>query len=185
MFAKPLTADDLKITKIRVQSPTVDDGPGGLVNPERPREYYFRDSLSPEAKDRLELAAVSGEEVVGRSRTVWSGCLLPWRVTTIFSTSKWASPASVQTIDQNDLPRKKRRKGKKTRLAIRKKATAARERLEKEQKSAADKELEEKIKRAKRNRDKKLKKRERDKAKKAASKVMEGDVAARSDGESE
>jgi hypothetical protein len=168
LFANPSKANESKFTKIRVQSPSADDEPAGLVNPDRPKVYYFRDSLSPEASDRLKLAAVSGEDIIARSRTIWPGCALPWRVKTILSTGKPVFITSSDTVDQTELPRKKRRKGKKMRIAIRKKSAAERERLENEQKSAAHKELEERVKRAKRNRDKKLKKRERDKAKKAA-----------------
>jgi hypothetical protein len=147
------------------------------MNPERPREYYFRDSLSPEAEERIKFAAVTGEDVLGRSQTKWPGCSLPWRVTTILSSGKPIQNASSKTLDQTEVARKKRRKGKKTRIAIRKKAVEERERKAKEQEGAAERELAERAKRAKRNRDKKLKKRERDKAKKAAARAAGEEVA--------
>jgi len=176
LFARPSTNDDKTITRIRVASPSLDDGHAGLVNPERPREYYFRDSLSPKAKGRLKIAAVSGEDVLARSCTKWPGCSLPWRVTMIPAIGKL-----VQTADQTDATKKKTRKGKKTRIATRKKAVEDRERKEKEQEGAAEKELAERAKRAKRNREKKLKKRERDKATKAAARAAGENVAESSD----
>jgi hypothetical protein len=181
LFATTSSKDEKTITKIRVQSPSLDDGPAGLVNPERPREYYFRDSLSPEAEGRLKLVAVSGEDVLARSHTKWPGCSLPWRVTTILATGKQIPNISLQT----DVARKKTRKGKKTRIAIRKKAVEERERKENEQKNTMTKELEERVKRAKRNREKKLKKKERDKAKKAAARAAGEEVAEGSDDASE
>lgn len=177
LFARPSASSEKTTTRIRIGSPSLDDGPPGLVNSERPREYYFRDSLSPEAEHRLKLAAVSGEDVLSRSFTKWPGCQLPWRVTTILSTGTPIQHPSAQL----DTVKRKTRKSKKTRIAIRKKAVEVLERKAKAEESAAEKEFAEKVKRAKRNRDKKLKKRERDKAKKAAARAAGEDVAESSD----
>lgn len=177
LFARPSATNDKTTTRIRIESPSLDDGPAGLINPERPREYYFRDGLSPEGEHRLKIAAVSGEDVLARSHTKWPGCSLPWRVTTILSNG---TPIQYPSA-QSDAAKRKTRKGKKTRIAIRKKAVEERERKAKAEEGAAEKELAERAKRAKRNRDKKLKKRERDKAKKAAARTAGEDVAESSD----
>lgn len=181
LFATTSTNNRKAITKIRVQSPSLEDKPAGLVNPERSREFYFHDSLSPEAEGRLKLVAVCGEDVLARSRTKWPGCALPWRVTTILSTGKPVHNISSQTVKQTDVARRKRRKGKKTRIAVRKKAAEESERKGKENEGAAEKELAERAKRAKRNREKKLKKREREKAKRAAAGAAGEAVADSSD----
>jgi hypothetical protein len=185
LFAASSAKDEKAITKIRMQSPSLDDTPAGLVNPNRPREYYFRDSLSQETEGCLRVVAVSGEDVLARSCTSWPGCALPWRVTTIVASGKRIQTTSELTVNRIDVARKKTRKSRRTRIAIRKKAMEERERKEKEQDDAAEKELAERAKRAKRNRDKKLKKRERDKAKKAAARASGEEVAESSDDASE
>ncbi|QDS76664.1 hypothetical protein FKW77_000098 [Venturia effusa] len=163
--------------RIRIQSPHHDNEPAGLTISERPRAYYFRDSLSPAQQYRLEIAAVSGEHVLVRSHTKWPGCSLPWRVTTIGSTG---IPLQVQTSSL-DKAKRKTRKSKKSRIAIRKKAIGARERKAEAEEATAAKELAERAKRAKRNREKKLKKRERDKLKKTAAQAAGEDLPANSD----
>jgi hypothetical protein len=161
-------------TKIRIRSPSVDNRPPGLIQPERAREYYFRDSLSPEAGEKLQVAAVSGEEVLARSKTPCPGRSLPWRVTTIAAEGTALVPSNLILPDQSDTMRKKKRKGKKARIAIRQKIAEDREKREKEKQAAAEKELADKIKKAKRNREKKLKKRARDKLK---AKLADGEIA--------
>lgn len=178
LFARSPTTNEKTTTRIRVASPSLSDRPAGLVHPERPREYYFRDSLSPEAEGRLKAAAVSGEDVLARSQTKWPGCVLPWRVTTILSIGKAMHQASTHV----DTAKKKTRKGKKTRIAIRKMAVEKYERKAKMEEAAAERALAERAKRAKRNREKKLKKREREKMNKALSKAE--DVAEISDDDS-
>ncbi|TID19891.1 Efflux pump [Venturia nashicola] len=177
LFARPSTSTEKTTTRIRIESPSRDNRPAGLVHPERPREHYFRDGLSPEAERRLKITAVSGEDVLAQSHTKWPGCSLPWRVTTILARGRPIQHHSVQS----DTVKRKTRKGKKTRIAIRKKAVEARERKATAEVGAAEKELAERMKRAKRNRDKKLKKRERDKAKKTAVRAAGKDVAESSD----
>jgi hypothetical protein len=152
-------------TRIRIRSLSVDDRPPGLVKPERAKSYYFRDSLSPAAEEQIRIAAVSGEDILARSKTPNPGCSLPWRVTTIQAASTISAQTATILLDQNDPARKKKRKGKKTRIAIRQNVAETSHNLEKEKRAAAEKELADRMKKAKRNREKKIKKRVRDKLK--------------------
>lgn len=166
LFAPSAKADKTaRATKIRIRSPSVDERPPGLIYPERARNYYFRDSLSPEAEEKIRKAAVSGDEVVARSRTPCPGAVLPWRVTTITVTGA-STPLSTHILSaHSDTARKKKRKGKKSRIAIRQNNAEKRAKLEKEEQAAAEKAHTDKVKKAKRNREKKFKKRARDKLK--------------------
>jgi hypothetical protein len=167
LFAPSSKSDTATITKFRLRSPATEDRPPGLVNPERPRNYYFRDSLSPVAEKQLQFAAVSGAEVLARSKTPYPGCSLPWRVTVITAEGRSTSTPDPKLLEETEeAKKKKKRKGKKARIAIRQKLAVERERLDKEKTLAAEKELRDKMKKAKRNREKKFKKRARDKLKK-------------------
>ncbi|KAK7526457.1 uncharacterized protein IWZ02DRAFT_467907 [Phyllosticta citriasiana] len=138
--------------KIRINSPDLENAEGGFVKPNRPDSYYFAEVPSEELLRQLETAAVTGDQK-------WPGCALPWKARKALGISGGVStePAAA----------KKKRKGKKARIAIRTKLKARAEAKEAQEKAQAEKELAERAKRAKRNRDKKLKKRQRDKAKKA------------------
>jgi len=84
------------------------------------------------------------------------------------------------------IPQRRRRKGKKARIATRKKVAAEKERLHEDAMRKQDKEIQEKIKRAKKNREKKIKQRERNKRKKAeatGSPTLKNDGMANDDGE--
>jgi hypothetical protein len=177
LFAPKKDSRNGTVTRFRIHSPASDDRPPGLVNPERPRNHYFRDSLSPEAEQKIQLAAVSGEEILERSRTPYPGCLMPWRVTIITTKGSPISTPDLNIVEEKEGVRKKKRKGKKTRIAIRQKHAKERELLEQAKAEAAEKELRDKMKKAKRNRDKKYKKRARDKLKKLNEEGAGNDVA--------
>lgn len=142
LFAPSTKADKSGICRIRIKSPVVDDRPPGLVNPERPKSHYFRNSVSPEAQQQLQFAAVSGADVLARSIIPCPGCRLPWRVTTISSGEIELPETSSESIGEGQLTKKspKKRKGKKSRIAIRQKTAKDREWLDKERTAAAEKE---------------------------------------------
>ena len=167
LFA-PSTAKK-SVSRIRVKSPDPTDKPPGLVIPHRPHSYYFADEPNAEAKARLASAAISGSEVRSRAGTSWPGCSLSWRVVNITTSGKVLASLNKHMAAESSehVPQKRRRKGKKARIAIRKKVAAEKERLQKEAMRKEDKEIQEKIKRAKRNREKKIKQRERNRRKKA------------------
>jgi hypothetical protein len=166
LFAPSKKSDNNVVTKFRVHTPEADNRPPGLVNPERPRSYYFRDSLSPEAEKKIQLAAVSGDDVLARSKTPCPGWSMPWRVTVVTTKGVPISTPDPAIVQEAENVRKRKRKGKKSRIAIRQKLAKDRELMEKARAEAADKALHDKMKKAERNRKKKFKKRARDKLKK-------------------
>jgi len=167
LFAPSSTQAGGNISRIRIKSPE----PGNLVLiSQRPNSYYFASELNSSQKLKLASSAISGEEVLLRSHTLWPGCYRPWRVITFKSSGKILrrlGEHAVAVLDEDDVQRKRKRKGKKARIAIRRKLVASKERMEKAAKDKTEKEVQEKIKRAKRNREKKIKQRERNKRKKA------------------
>ena len=176
LFAAPTKANHSSVSKIRVRSPSPANQPCSMVNV-RPRSYYFAEETSPNILRRYQSTALSGEEVIARSRQGWPGCSLPWRVMRI-SVKHDQKTSNLTLADDSYRNRTKSRKGKKARIAARKKIVMERERAILEQTSAKDKDLLGRMKKAKRNREKKLKKRERDKLKKATVGPALGSAAA-------
>lgn len=161
-------------------------GEGGLVA-RRPTSYFMVTDVPAELKRQYEFAAVSGEEVLDRSRWRSWGLDLPWKVTKI-TTSRKARPGDAGTetgrIEEAPDPAKRKRPGKKTRIALRTKERAKRAQEEMATKKQVDKEEHLKDKKKRLNRLKKLRKRAKDKEKKMAAKG-EGGEAAESDGDSD
>jgi predicted ribosome quality control (RQC) complex YloA/Tae2 family protein len=137
----------------------------------RPPSYYFAQGLDAKKKAELQAVAIDGETVKELAKLPWPGCALPWKVTRI-------SPAGLQKavlvghpteiIAVTEEASKRRRKGKKTRIALRKKLQAAKAKQEEREQLAKTKEENEQAKRTRRNREKKLKKKAKEKAKKLA-----------------
>jgi hypothetical protein len=114
----------------------------------------------------------------------WPGCALPWKVTTLTAAGMKKEilvghcPVTLAIVEEKE--HKKKRKGKKSRIALRKKMQAAREKeaakaklAVKKAQLAAEKEEAEKEKRTRRNREKKVKKKAREKAKKLGEAAVE------------
>lgn len=137
----------------------------------RPPSYYFAKRLDEKKEAELQAVAMDGETVKELAKLPWPGCALPWKVTKI-------SPAGLQktvlvghpteVIAVTEEASKRRRKGKKTRIALRKKLQAAKAKQEEREQLAKTKEESEQAKRTRRNREKKLKKKAKEKAKKLA-----------------
>jgi predicted ribosome quality control (RQC) complex YloA/Tae2 family protein len=137
----------------------------------RPPSYYFADELDEKKEAMLQAVAIDGDTVKELAKLPWPGCALPWKVTKI-------SPAGLQkavlvghpteVVAVTEEASKRRRKGKKTRIALRKKIEAAKAKQEEREKLAKAKEESEQAKRTRRNREKKLKKKAKEKAKKLA-----------------
>ena len=167
LFAPSSTQGNGNVSRIRIRSPE----PAKVVLiSQRPDSYYFASEPNSSQKTKLASSAISGEEVLLHSRTLWPGCHRPWRVITFKSSGKILrrlDEHAAAALDEDDVRRKRRRKGKKARIAIRRKLEVSRERVEKAAKDKVEKEVQEKIKRAKRNREKKIKQKERNKRKKA------------------
>jgi hypothetical protein len=154
--------------RIRLSSPDAATGEPGL-SVKKPREYYFADDVTSEKEEVLSAVALTGEEVLQISKIPWPGCALPWKVHTI-------PPAGMKKavlighnpalVTVEEVEHKRRHKGKKSRIALRKKAHAAKEKNEEQARVALEKEENEREKRTRRNREKKVKRKAREKAKK-------------------
>ncbi|KAF2121266.1 hypothetical protein BDV96DRAFT_640662 [Lophiotrema nucula] len=156
--------------KIRLASPVAEQGePGFAVK--KPRSYYFADEGDSEREAELKAAAIDGKTVLALAREPWPGCALPWKVKTITPTGMKRSVTvghSNVVVAIEESVHKRRRKGKKSRIAIRKKLQANEVKREANERLAKEKEEAEKEKRTRRNREKKLKQKARNKAKRSA-----------------
>ncbi|PSN60207.1 hypothetical protein BS50DRAFT_211473 [Corynespora cassiicola Philippines] len=169
LFAAPISSAP-QTQKIRISSPEVETGEPGFLR-KRPQSYYFADEVTSDREIELEAAAVDGEAVLQMSKIPWLGCALPWKVQKI-------SPAGLrkevlvghppQLFTVEEKAQKRRRKGKKSRIAIRTKIQAAKNKQSEKARLAQEKEEAEREKRTRKNREKKVKKKEREKAKKLA-----------------
>ncbi|ORY15425.1 hypothetical protein BCR34DRAFT_642906 [Clohesyomyces aquaticus] len=182
LFAAPASSAP-QSHKIRLTSPDAENGDPGFVV-KRPRSYYFADRVDSEREKELQAAAVESEMVLQMANEPWPGCALPWKVWTISPAGIKKAvlvghPKSLVTVEEK--PQKRRRKGKKTRIALRKKLQATQIKLAEKEKLTKEKEEAEREKRTRRNREKKVKKKAREKAKKLAGQVGEQGVEAVSD----
>lgn len=141
----------------------------------RPLSYYLVTDLSPEKKQQYEMAAVSGEDVIERSKVRAWGLELPWRVQTIKATRKTISKrggggggggAEAVALVEDDQPAKRKRPGKKRRTAMRIKARAMAQAEEVAKQKMAEKEENLKDKKKRLNRLKKLRRRAKKKTEK-------------------
>ncbi|PTB62882.1 hypothetical protein BBK36DRAFT_1183802 [Trichoderma citrinoviride] len=133
-----------------------------------PLSYYLATDVSPEKKREYEVAAVSGEDVLARSKVRHWGLELPWKVTSIKTTRK-ARPGEAVNHDaqmEGEQQARRKRPGKKSRIAMRKKARAQAQAEEEAKKKMADKEEQIKEKKKRLNRLKKLRRRAQKKAEK-------------------
>lgn len=156
--------------KIRLSSPDAGNGEPGLLV-KKPRSYYFADDITSEKEEEYETVAVTGKEVIEMSQIPWSGCALPWKVHKI-------TPAGMKKavlighlptlVALEEHAKRRTRKGKKSRIALRKKMQAAENKQTEQARLAKEKEEAEREKRTRRNREKKVKKKAREKAKKEA-----------------
>lgn len=167
LFAGPSATASAPVQKIRMRSPPPTEQNPGFMVPNRNMRYYFTGNLSPAHRTQFVQAAVTGEDIIKRAAVAWPGCALPWKMIKI------SDPKFVQKVEDSKgaiigQGTKRKRAGKKARIARRKRAVAAKEKKELAERTAAEKEALERDKKTKKNREKKAKKRLRDKAKKAA-----------------
>lgn len=139
----------------------------GKMTRGRPLSYYLVTDLSPEKKQQYEMAAVSGEAVIERSKVRAWGLELPWRVQTIKATRKAASKRGEAVAHvEDDQPAKRKRPGKKRRTAMRIKARAKAQAEEAAKQKMAEKEENIKDKKKRLNRLKTLRRRAKKKTEK-------------------
>ena len=172
-----------------------DEGDGDILA-SRPASYHMRQDYTPEELERFREVAVDYADVVREAKQRAWGLEVPWRVTKITVKSGPSTPSTPQKGSKGnnttEEPARRKRPGKKRRVALRmkekekklkeeeKKAkaeAAAKQRLTKEE------HLKEKRKRL--NREKKLKRRQKDKEKKQAGKPSSGGGSERPEGESD
>lgn len=164
-----LTTQDARTQVIRIRSPTPEDTDPGFINPYRKQSFFFAGVPSAIQAEQYALAAVSGHDIVERSRSYWPGSRYEWKVTSwplAGPKIKLQTKVSPQSTISDTTPAKRTRLGKKSRIRKRQALEVKRKKAESEMATKADKERAEREKRAKRNREKKLKKRARDKLKK-------------------
>lgn len=177
-FAFRLFSTTGSATKVVVDEQ--DTGDGAILS-SRPRSFYFKEGFTPEELQRFREAAVDyGDIVRGAQQRAW-GLEVPWRVTKItVASGKGTTPASQKGSKMKDAPGepgRRKRPGKKRRIAFRAKEKERKrkeeERKAKEEQAAKqrltkEEHLREKKKRL--NREKKLKRRQKEKEKKLAGK---------------
>lgn len=166
---KPTVTNGTIAPKVRVRSPSVGEQQPGFVRPNRPESFYFAINDSENELERIKESAVGGQEVLLRSNQPWPGCAMPWRVTMIGLSGKQLGILGNHhdVAEDNARSDRRRRLGKKHRIALRAKLAAAQAAHSLARKQAAEKGEAEREKKTRRNREKKVKKKERDKAKKA------------------
>lgn len=176
LFAPSKSQDGLNTArKIRLRSPTPTNADPGFIQPRRVSSYYFA-SISQDERLRFEAAAISASQVLSQSTMPRPGSAYPWRVLHL-PLSQVSQPirhelrkASISTTlvkPTGDDVKKRKRVGKKARIALRTKLSSTRLQQAEASKAVELKEAAERAKRAERNRLKKLKRRAREKAKKS------------------
>lgn len=162
-------------TKVVLEDDSKPKGDGGL-EARHPRAFYLAEKLSDKERSNLLFAAVTGEQVLERSRQRWWGMEYPWRVTHIKTVTRTAPDGTTQTKatpDDIEARKMKRRPGKKTRIAQRTRERKKKEKAEQAEKKAKEKEEQVKEKKMRMNRLKKLRKRAKNREQKAAAKGAE------------
>lgn len=168
LFATPANAAPATL-KVRLSSPGPDRGDGSGFLVKKPQSYYFADEPTSDEELALQASAIDGSTVLELSRQPWPACAMPWKVLKLTpdgmkKTVLIGHPAVLATVDEKDP--KRTRKGKKARIALRKKKEANKGKQEERARLAAEKEEAEREKRTRRNREKKVKKKAKAQAKK-------------------
>ena len=150
----------------------------GAFSRHRPLSEFLVKDISEDLKAEYAFAALSPEEIVARSRQHYWALKFPWRVTHV-TVHKKGDPPTVVSDPEEKL--KRRRPGKKRRVALRTRERARKTREEEKRKKAEEKKEQEaekeehmKDKKKRLNRLKKLRRKAKDKEKKAGAKA-EGD----------
>jgi hypothetical protein len=185
LFAAPLNAAP-QSHKIRLSSPGDDGGEPGLFR-KKPRSYYFADEPTSEEEGAFQAAAIDGRSVLELSRQPWPACALPWKVRTISAAGMRQEVLvghrpTLVTVEEK--AHKRIRKGKKTRIAIRKKLQASKEKEGEKERLAREKEGALREKKTRLNRERKIK-RLKKKAEERAKQAEDGGAGAAEDAKAE
>ncbi|KFH47393.1 putative nucleolar protein-like protein [Hapsidospora chrysogenum ATCC 11550] len=158
-------------TKVVLEDDSECQGEGAILK-QRPTSFYLAKDLTEDQRRRFKASAVTGDEVLARSQSRWWSMELPWKVTHITATTK-KKPGSGQkatTISTSleSTEAKRKRPGKKRRIALRMKLRAEKDKMKTAAQLKEEKEEHLKEKKKRLNRLKKLKRREKEKEKKQA-----------------
>lgn len=148
-------------TRIVLRSPTPQRGDSGFVITQRPHSRYFTGEITQTQSEQYRQAAISGEEVIAGLKTKYTGLALPWRVTVINSSAPSVATVPPPVPTPSHPGSKRIRKGKKTRLAIRKRVEKAQGQRGRDTSTRLEKEQAEKDKRNRKNRERKIKRRQK------------------------
>ncbi|KAF7548223.1 hypothetical protein G7046_g8749 [Stylonectria norvegica] len=168
--------------KVILEHETELKGDGALAAG-RPLSYYAATNATGKERQEYDFAAMSGDEILARSKHRTWGLELPWKLTTITVTRNAGSGVS-NSAPRKEEDDKRRRPGKKQRIILRKLAKAKAERTLAQAQKLVEKEEHIKDKKKRLNRLKKLKKRAKAKEEKKAAKAGDPD-AMESDEESD
>lgn len=172
------TAAPAKVILAASDDEDAPQGEGGFTVPVRPASYYLAGDVTPEQLERYRWAAVAGEDIIlGARKRAW-GLERPWRVVRLTVPKKslaglptTAQATLIHSSEGGEPPAPKRKRpGKKRRIASRTKAKAEKEKREAEDKFKMSKEEHLKEKKKRLNREKKLKRRAKEKEKKLTTK---------------
>lgn len=178
-FAFRLFSSTRPSQKVVLEEDLGPQGDGGFAFP-RPLSRYMVTNLTADQKQQYAFAAVSGDEVLARSKDRAWGLELPWKVTKIAVTRKRRSGESICTAEEVT-EKKKGKPGKKQRISLRKRAKTREETERVEAQKLLEKEEHSKDKKKRMNRLKKLRKRAKNKETKAATK--DGEAGAEDSGD--
>lgn len=191
------TAAPVKVVLTASDDEDADLGDGAFTVPERPSSYYFAGEPTPEQLHMYRQSALAGDDILlGARKRAW-GLERPWRIIRIgggpaksFKAAAAAAPHSAKgskivvtkgadvapstLINEEDEKLKRKRPGKKRRIAMRTKTKAEKEKREAAEKQKMTKEEHLKEKKKRLNREKKLKRRAKEREQKMAGKGQDG-----------
>jgi len=155
-------------------------GDGGIIA-RRPASYYVKPPASAEERRRFETVSLTGDEVLARSSRPYWGLELPWRIVAKLEAANTAKPLPLEgpkvvTKAAGEIGKRKR-PGKKRRIARRQKDRAAKQEQEQQEKEKITKEEHLKAKKKRLNHAKKMRARikAKEKQKKLAPEVAAAD----------
>lgn len=178
-------AAPVKVVLAASDDEDADLGEGAFTVPERPSSYYFAGEPTPEQLQMFRQSAMAGDDIVlGARKRAW-GLERPWRIIRIGGPAKSVKQPAVQgsvvrattatsIVTAEGDHQKRKRPGKKRRIATRIKAKAEKEKREAAEKQKMTKEEHLKEKKKRLNREKKLKRRAKEREQKLAGKSQDG-----------
>ncbi|KAI4281619.1 MAG: hypothetical protein L6R38_003560 [Xanthoria sp. 2 TBL-2021] len=165
--SRPSAVSTPQPLKVQLRSPSPEVKEPGFIRPARSQDFYFTGAVTPEAQKRFRSVAIEGER---------PGSHLRWRLTTLTLPSYKKVNADSNLLETAQAGKRKR-PGKKRRIAVRTETQARKRREEVVQIAEAEKAAVLLEKRSRRNREKKLKRREKARSQKknevTASEVVE------------